>query len=122
MVRGPERITLTNNINSAFSSANISDSATRFQRLSPRADFLAISRELGILGDMDEPAFRRYRRNLPFPRLIQQILTITHRAALSHTPPIPMNIEINVATPPSIEITVTDQLISIRLNRPDPPP
>jgi hypothetical protein len=117
---GAARTTLVDNINTAFSPANIAESVARLERLSPRADFLSISRELGILGDMDEPTFRRYRRNLTIPRLIQQILTVTHRAALSRKPPVPMHIEINDVTPPSIEITVTDQLISIRLNRPHP--
>jgi hypothetical protein len=59
---GAARTTLVDNINTAFSSANIAESVARLERLSPRADFLSISRELGILGDMDEPTFRRYRR------------------------------------------------------------
>jgi hypothetical protein len=110
---------LVENINNAFSARNVANSASRVQHLS-RADFLTISRELGILGEMSAQTFRRYRRNMTIPPAIQRILTSVHRSALFRDPPIPMRIEINDATPPSIEITATDQLISIRLNRPHP--
>ncbi len=116
------RIDLVNNLNRAFSAANIANTVTRLRNLSRRADFLTIARELGIIRQMDEATFRRYRRNLTFPRPIQQVLTIAHHAALFREPPTPMHFEINDATPPSVEISVTDQLISITLNRPDPPP
>jgi hypothetical protein len=119
VVRRPR---LVENINSAFSPENIAISAGRLRTLSRRADFLTISRALGILGDMDEATFRRYRRNMPLPRPIQQLLTTIHQAALYADPPIPMRFEINDATPPSIEVTVTDQLIMVKLNRPDPRP
>lgn len=110
---------LVENINQAFHPSNVAASARRVEHLS-RADFLTLSRELGILGEMSDRTFRRYRRNLTIPPLIQRILTLVHRAALFRNPPSPMRIEINDATPPSIEITVTEQLISIRLNRPHP--
>ncbi|MGC1887906.1 MAG: hypothetical protein WA709_17720 [Stellaceae bacterium] len=122
MSGGSARITLVNDLNRVYSPENIVETVARLQNVSRRADFLAINRELGVLGVMDEAAFRRYRRDLPIPRLIQQILTITHHAALFRQPPTPMHFEINVATDPSIDITGTGQLISITLNRPDPQP
>jgi hypothetical protein len=114
------RTTLIENINSAFSAENIRISVGRLRGLSRRADFLTISRTLGILHPMDDATFRRYRRNLTIPRAIQQILTSIHHAALYADPPMPMRIQINDAPTPAIEVTVTDQLISIRLDRPAP--
>jgi len=114
------RETLIDNINSAFSAENIGISVGRLRGLSRRADFLTISRSLGILHSMDDAAFRRYRRSLTIPRAIQQILTSVHRTALYADPPVPMRIQINDAPTPAIEVTVTDQLISIRLDRPAP--
>src|SRR5215469_916725 len=95
------RPTLVENINSAFSRENVEISVARLQQISKsrREDFLSISRKLGILGDMDDRRFRRYRKNITLPRLIQQILTTTHHTALFANPPIPMHIEINDATP-----------------------
>ena len=43
------RPTLVENVNSAFSAQNIAISAARLAGLSPRADFLAISRRVGVL-------------------------------------------------------------------------
>lgn len=114
------RETLVDNINSTFNRSNIANAVARLRGVSRRADFLTISRELDILGTMSQQTFRPYRRNLTIPRLIQQILTLTHRSALYADPPIPMQIEINDAVPPSIEITFTDELISIKLNREAP--
>lgn len=122
MAAAIHRPALVNNINSAFSPANIAASVARLPGPSSRADFLEISRRVGVLGTMNEAEFRRYRRkmNTVIPPQIQQILTVVHRAALYATPPIPMHIQINPAGPPSIHVTHTDQLISIVLNRPDP--
>ncbi len=119
-IEGQGLNTLVDSINNAFSPGNIEESVRRLEGLSPRADFLTISRTLGILGRMDDARFRRYRRNLTIPPLIQQVLTAVHRTSLFRQPPTPIRIEINDVTPPSIEVTVTDQLISIRLNRADP--
>jgi hypothetical protein len=116
------RPTLVENINSAFSPQNVAISATRLRSVSRRSDFLAMSRVLGILGDMDDRTFRRYRRSMPIPREIQQILTAVHRLALFADPPKPMQIQINNTPHTAIEVRVTDQLISIRLDRPDPAP
>jgi hypothetical protein len=118
------RPTLVENVNSAFSAQNIAISAARLAGLSPRADFLAISRRVGVLRSMSDAQFARYRRRINeiLPPPIRRILTIAHRIALYADPPIPLHIEINPVTPPSIQVTYTDRLISIVLNRPDPPP
>ena len=114
------RTTLIENIKSAFSAENIGISVERLRGLSRRADFLTISRTLGILHSMDDATFRQYRRDLTIPRAIQRILTSVHQAALYANPPVPMRIQINDAPTPAIEVTVIDQLISIRLDRPAP--
>ncbi len=116
------RIQLVRDLNNAFGQANIVETARRIQELSPRADFLTMTRAAGVLGDMPAATFRRYRQVLTFGRTIQQILTLAHREALSRDPPSPIHFEINDASPPSIEVTVADRLVSIRLNRPDPTP
>lgn len=117
-----EREILVNNINRILGPANIANAAAQARQLSARADFLTISRVLGILPEMSEGGFRRYRRNLPFPRLVQQVLTSAHRAALMADPPIPLHIAINDVAPPSVQVTATPELISVVLNRPDPQP
>lgn len=121
VVRRPR---LVENINSAFSAENIAITVARLAGRSRRGDFLTISRILGLLGNMDDAMFRRYRRrvNSVIPLPIQQILTTVHRAALYTSPPIPMHMEINPRTPPSIQVTRTTELISVILNRPDPQP
>jgi hypothetical protein len=111
---------LVDKINNAFSPENVAGSAARLRGLSRQADFLRISRELGILPDMNVSTFRRYRENMTIPPVIRQVLTTIHRAVLFGDSPVPMRMEINDATPPSIEVTVTDQLISVKLNRPAP--
>jgi len=111
---------LVDNINRAFSQQNIAQSVARLAGISRRADFLTISRALDILPPMDNQVFRRYRQNITIPRVIQQILTNIHHYALFRQPPTPMRIEINDVTPPSIEVTHTENMISIILNRPHP--
>jgi hypothetical protein len=116
------RVQLVIDLNRVFGAANIADTAGRLQGLSRRADFLTMTRAAGALGDMSDGTFRRYRQNVPIPAVIQQILTAVHRQALFSSKPIPMYFEINDAVPPSINVTVTNETISIRLGRPDPLP
>jgi len=111
---------LVDNINRAFSPENIARSVARLEGISRRADFLTISRALDILPPMDERTFRRYRRNMTIPPVIQQILTLVHHMALFRDPLTPMQIEINDVIPPSINVRVSDDLIYIILNRPHP--
>jgi hypothetical protein len=116
------RVQLVSDLNRIFGAANIASTAARLQGLSRRADFLTMTRAAGALGDMNDRTFRRFRQNLPIPTVIQQVLTAVHRQALFGSQPIPMHFEINDALPPSISVAVTNEAISIRLDRPDPLP
>jgi hypothetical protein len=116
---------IVENFNSAYSPQNIAITVAKLVGLPPRADFLEISRRADVLLErMTDAQFRRYRRNINsrIPRPLQRMLTTAHRAALFATPPIPMHIEINDQTPTSVQVTYSDQLISIILNRADTPP
>jgi hypothetical protein len=118
------RPTIVENFNSAYSRENLEITLAKLVGLPPRADFLEINRRADVLLERRTGAqFRRYRasinRRIPAP--LQRMLTIAHRAALFASPPIPMHVEINPRTPPSLEVTFTDQLISIILNRADTP-
>ena len=116
------RPTLVNNINTTFGPqnvrANVAGLPTR------RGDFLTICRKAGVLGRMNNAQFQRYRARTDtvIPPLVQRILTASFRAALSASPPVAMHIEINPTTAASVQVTYTDRLISIVLNRPDPAP
>jgi hypothetical protein len=116
---------IVENFNSAYSRQNIAITLAKLVGLSPQADFLEINRRADVLLErMTDAQFRGYRRtiNNRIPRPLQRMLTIAHRAALFATPPIPMRIEMNDQTPPSLQVTYSDQLISIILNRADTPP
>lgn len=110
---------IANRVNNAFSAQNVANSAARVSNLR-NADFLTLSRELGILPELDAAGFRQYRRRITIPRVIQRILTLVHREALFRDTPIPINIRINDTETSSIQVTVTEQLISVTLNRPAP--
>ena len=116
------RPTLVTNINNTFGRANVQASVAGLP--TGRGDFLTICRKAGVLGQMNNAQFQRYRARTDtvLPPLIQRILTGSFRAALSASPPIPLHIEINRTTTTSVEVVHTDQLISIVLNRPDPAP
>jgi hypothetical protein len=118
---------LVENANREFREDNIANTVARLAGLSPQADFLAISRRAGVLplpATITDEQFDRYRRriNQVIPLPIRRLLTLAHRLALYADPPIPMQIEINRAARASIQVTYSDRLISIVLNRPDPPP
>lgn len=118
------RQTIVENFNSAYNRENVQITVGKLKAkgMSSRDDFLQINRKADVLVEaMTAPQFRRYRAriNARIPRPIQQMLTIVHRAALTAMPPIPMHIEINPTAPPSIQVTQTPQLISIKLHRPD---
>lgn len=89
--------------------------------LPPSADFLDISKALGVLDHLRISDFERYRKSLTIPTLIQHILTMTYRFALLDAPqPIPMRIGIVVGRSHSVEVERTDASISVVLTRPDP--
>jgi hypothetical protein len=121
-VRSRPRI--VENFNSAYSRQNLEITLAKLIGLPPRADFLEINRRADVLLErMTDAQFRQYRRgiNRRIPAPLQRMLTIAHRAALFSSPPIPMHIEMNPRTPPSLEVSFSDELISIRLNRADTP-
>jgi hypothetical protein len=116
---------IVENFNSAYSRENIAITVAKLAGLSPQADFLEINRRADVLLErMTDAQFRRYRRGISsrIPNPLRRMLTIAHRAALFAAPPIPMRIEINDQTPPSLQVIYSDQLISIILNRADTPP
>jgi hypothetical protein len=113
-----DRRTLVRNINRAFGPKQIANTARQLRRLPPDADFLHISKDLGFLETLDRGNFERYRRNLPFPQLIQEILTLTYRTALFGKPRIPMRIQIEAGRRYAVEVAVSTRLISVVLTRP----
>jgi hypothetical protein len=96
----------------------IANTARHLRRLLPDADFLQISKDLGFLDTLDRGNFARYRRNLPFPFLIQEILTLTYRTALFGRPRTPMRIQIKSGRRYAVEVAVSTRLISVVLIRP----
>jgi hypothetical protein len=112
------RRTLVRNLNTAFSANRIAATARQLANLPPQADFLDITKALGFLDAFDRGNFAQYRRSLPFPYLIQAILTLIYRTALFSRPRTPMKIQIQDGRKYSVEVSIADRLISVVLTRP----
>lgn len=116
------RTKLAANINRAFNSRNIANSAQQVRAQAPRGDFLDICDSLGFMQPLHRGDLPRYRRTLTLPNLVRRTLTASFREALfNRAGPIPLKIEINHADEHSIHVTHSDKQISVVLSRPDPP-
>jgi hypothetical protein len=116
---------IVENFNSAYNRENIAITLRKLAELPPDADFLDFARKADVLVEpMTDAQFSRYREhiNRRVPRPLQVLMTMVHRAALFEYPPTPMHLEMNDRTPPSLQVTCEDELISIILNRADNPP
>ena len=115
-----ERRRLVRNINRAFGPRQIAATARQLAQLPPNADFLDISKALGFLDTLDRGNFAQYRRKLPFPRLIQNALTLIYRTALFARPRTPMRIQIRTGPRYTVEVSVGRNRINVVLTRPLP--
>jgi hypothetical protein len=112
------RSNLINDINQAFSAANIAATLNRLGTLSPRDDCLSIVDKLGFLTPIHGGDLRGYRRIVGIPLLHQRILTAAFRTALLNRPaPIALKIDIVTGQAEAVSVTTDQAGLTILLTR-----
>ena len=118
----PERPELIANINRAFGTENIAETAKRLTPLRPRADVFDILDALGLLYFVPDHNIALYRRRVGIPMLNQRILTLSFRMSLlNRRGPIPLHFNIVSGPREAVDVATSDGLISVELIRIDAP-
>jgi hypothetical protein len=122
MGEGADALILSNKINQSFHANNIAATSASLSPLKPSADFLTICHTLGHLDHLIRTDLNAYRRALKMPPLQRRIMTLVFRQSLLRTPtPWPLHITIKDGPDHGIEVSTTDDLISLVVTRTPPP-
>src|SRR5690348_2774771 len=114
-----QRTTLVRSINQLLGRRGIEATAARLAPLAARADFIDISHALGVLKPFAGDDVRGYRRSLTIPPHIQRFMTLAYRTAL--TEHIPVKLDIVTGPSESVQLDVSEKLMTITLVRPAAP-
>jgi hypothetical protein len=113
------RAALVRQINQHLGRRGIEATAARLTPLAGRADFIDISHALGVLQPFAGDDVRGYRRGLTIPAHIQRFMTLAYRTALTER--IPVKLDIVTGPRESVQLDVTEKLMTITLVRPAAP-